>query len=114
MSNKKNLFRWHALTGATTLALMLTACGGGGGSGSSDIFCAPAGCVTNFSDAVYQNGLALSGGALDLSSGTETERRMGIFLTSTTTPPAGNGGACLTAGQAVACCNMKPGCNGLK
>jgi hypothetical protein len=77
MSNKKYIGRWRTLTGAATLALMLTACGGG--NGSSDISCTPAGCVTNFTDAVYQNGLALSGGALDLSSGTETERRMGYF-----------------------------------
>jgi hypothetical protein len=67
MSNKKIVLTWSSLAGATMLALTLTACGGGS---SAD---------TNFSDAVYQNGLALAGGALDLSSGTETERRLGYF-----------------------------------
>ena len=79
MSNKKYLPRWCILAGISTLALMLTACGGGSNNSSAEINCAPAGCVTNFSDAVFQNALALGGGALDLSSGTEVERRMGYF-----------------------------------
>ncbi|MBC7621580.1 MAG: esterase-like activity of phytase family protein [Candidatus Saccharibacteria bacterium] len=58
------------------LALTLTACGGA--SNAVDV-CAQSACVTNFSDAVYQNGLLLAGGALDLSSGTATERRLGYF-----------------------------------
>ena len=68
MSNKKMAPKWRTLAGAILLALTVTACGGGGSS--------PA---TNFSDATYQNGLALAGGALDLSSGTDVERRLGYF-----------------------------------
>ncbi len=67
MSNKKIALNWNALAAAATLAMTLTACGGGS---------SPA---TNFSDAAYQNGLALAGGALDLSSGTDVERRLGYF-----------------------------------
>lgn len=76
MSNKKHAFRLRTLSSAAALlALMLTACGGD----SSDSSCGPAGCVTNFSDAAFQNSLTLSGGALDLSSGTDVERRLGYF-----------------------------------
>ena len=76
MSNRNRTFKWSSLMGSTMLALSLTACGGG--SSSVDP-CANSACVTNFSDAVYQNGLTLAGGALDLSSGTDVERRLGYF-----------------------------------
>lgn len=75
MTMKKLPVRLHNLSGAVALALALalSACGG------SDDGCAPTGCVTNFSDAVYQNALLLPGGAVDLSNGTATERRLGYF-----------------------------------
>ena len=76
ISIKKRAFTWSTLSGAAMLALTLTACGGG--SDAVDV-CAQSACVTNFSDAVYQNGLLLAGSALDLSSGTATERRLGYF-----------------------------------
>lgn len=76
MSNRDCTVKWSTLSGAAMLALTLTACGGG--SNAVDA-CANSACVTNFSDVVYQNGLTLAGGALDLSSGTETERRLGYF-----------------------------------
>jgi hypothetical protein len=76
MSNKKRAVTWSCLTGATLLAISLTACD------KSEITldpCAESACVTNFSEAVYQNGLTLDGGGLDLSTGTSTERRLGYF-----------------------------------
>ena len=76
MSNTKRAVKWSTLPGATLLALTLTACGGGNSAVDA---CANSACITNFSDAVYQNGLTLAGGALDLSSGTDTERRLGYF-----------------------------------
>lgn len=76
MSNENRTVKWSTLLGATMLAVTLTACGGGGSAVDP---CANSACITNFSDAVYQNGLTLSGGAMDLSSGTETERRLGYF-----------------------------------
>lgn len=66
MFTNKSPFRLRTLVGAAVLSLVLGACGD-----SDD--------VTNFSDAVYQNALLLPGGALDLSSGTATERRLGYF-----------------------------------
>lgn len=39
----------------------------------------PSAWAQSFSDTAYQNGLVLSGAALDLSSGTATERRIGYF-----------------------------------
>ena len=82
MSNNKYLPQWSTLAGVTKLALMLAAYGAssdGISAGSPAINCGSADCVTNFTDAVYQNGLMLGGGALDLSSGTEVERRLGYF-----------------------------------
>jgi hypothetical protein len=76
MSNKKHVFKWRILPSAITFALTLTACGG---SDDTVDVCADSACVTNFSDAVYQNGLTLDGEAVDLSSGTSTERRLGYF-----------------------------------
>lgn len=61
---------------AAILAVTLAACGGGG---STELPCAPSVCVTNFSDAKYQNTLLLAGSALDLSSGSATDRRLGYF-----------------------------------
>jgi len=58
--------RVRSLVVAAFLSLVLGACG------TSDD-------VTEFSDAAYQNGLLLAGGALDLSSGTATDRRLGYF-----------------------------------
>ena len=75
MSSKNRTFKWSILSGTTVLALTLAACGGGSSSG--DACASNSACVTNFSEAVYQNGLALAGGAVDLSSGTETDRRLG-------------------------------------
>jgi hypothetical protein len=77
MSSKNRTFKWSILSGTTVLALTLAACGGGSSSG--DACASNSACVTNFSEAVYQNGLALAGGAVDLSSGTETDRRLGYF-----------------------------------
>lgn len=68
MQNNKHALRVRALLISNLLAVTLTACGG------SD---EPA--VVNFSDAVYKNGLALAGGAVDLSKGTDVERRLGYF-----------------------------------
>ncbi len=76
MPIEKRAFKWSTLPGVTMLVLTLAACGGG--SNAVDV-CAQSACVTNFSDAVYQNGLSLAGGALDLSTGTDAERRLGYF-----------------------------------
>lgn len=76
MSNNKHAVKWSSLSGAIMLALTLTACSD---DDSAVDVCDQSACVTNFSDAVYQNGLLLDGGALDLSSGTATERRLGYF-----------------------------------
>ena len=76
MMPKKRASKWNILSGAALFALTLTACGGA--NNAVDV-CAQSACVTNFSDAVYQNGLALAGDALDLSSGTQAERRLGYF-----------------------------------
>ena len=73
---KKRALNWSTLSGAALLALTLTACGG---TNNAVDVCAQSACVTNFSDAVYQNGLVLAGDALDLSSGTQAERRLGYF-----------------------------------
>ena len=73
---KKRALNWSTLSGAALLALTLTACGG---TNNAVDVCAQSACVTNFSDAVYQNGLLLAGDALDLSSGTQAERRLGYF-----------------------------------
>lgn len=75
MANVRRAAQWGILSCATLLALTLTACG------SDDPVdpCADSACITNFSDAVYQNGLTLAGGAVDLSSGTDVERRLGYF-----------------------------------
>ena len=75
-STKNRASNWSTLSRAILLALALTACGG---SSSAVDACAQSACVTNFSDAVYQNGLVLAGDALDLSSGTQAERRLGYF-----------------------------------
>ncbi len=77
MLNKRHLIKWIILASAALLAASLTACGGSD-SNKVDV-CAQSACVTNFSDAVYQNGLTLDGGAVDLSSGTQAERRLGYF-----------------------------------
>ena len=69
MLNPKNVFRWFTLVGATSLVLAISGCGGGGNT-------APA---TNFSNATFQNGLALAGDAVDLSTGTAADRRLGYF-----------------------------------
>ncbi len=66
MSIQKTPFHLRTLSSVAVLSLVLSACGG-----SDD--------ATNFSDAAYQNALLLSGGALDLSSGTNAERRLGYF-----------------------------------
>lgn len=76
MSTVKRAGQSISFLGATLLALGLTACGG---SGSSVEMCGDSPCPTNFSDAVYQNGLALAGGARDLSNGSDVERRLGYF-----------------------------------
>lgn len=68
VQNNQPALRVTALLVSNLLALTLTACGG------SD---EPA--VVNFSDAVFKNGLALAGGAVDLSKGTDVERRLGYF-----------------------------------
>ena len=73
---KKRASSRSNLSAAALLALTLTACGGANNAVDA---CAQSACVTNFSDAVYQNGLALAGDALDLSSGTQAERRLGYF-----------------------------------
>jgi hypothetical protein len=81
MPIKKSTPKLSKLMGATLLALTLAACGGGTNALNTNApdACAQSACITNFSDAVYQNGLALAGGALDLSSGTAAERRLGYF-----------------------------------
>ena len=73
---KKRASSRSNLSAAALLALTLTACGGANNAVDA---CAQSACVTNFSDAVYQNGLALAGDAVDLSSGTQAERRLGYF-----------------------------------
>ena len=73
---KKRASNWRTVSGAALLALTLTACGG---TNNAVDACAQSACVTNFSDAVHQNGLVLAGDALDLSSGTQAERRLGYF-----------------------------------
>jgi hypothetical protein len=57
-----------AFLATNLLALALSACGGRDDP-----------VVTNFSDAVYKNGLTLAGGALDMSTGTNVQRRLGYF-----------------------------------
>ena len=73
---KKRASNQSNLAAAALLALNLTACGGADNAVDA---CAQSACVTNFADAVYQNGLALAGEAVDLSSGTQAERRLGYF-----------------------------------
>ena len=72
----KRASKWGTLSISALLTLTLAACGG---TDNSLATCAQSPCVTNFSDAAYQNGLALAGDALDLSSGTQSERRLGYF-----------------------------------
>ena len=67
MLNFKTLVRWIPLAGAASLALAITGCGGNSTQ------------VTNFSEATFQNGLALAGDAVDLSTGTAADRRLGYF-----------------------------------
>jgi len=67
MLNVKTLVRWIPLAGAASLAVALTGCGGSSPQ------------VTNFSEATFQNGLALAGDAVDLSTGTAADRRLGYF-----------------------------------
>ena len=67
MLNFKTLVRWIPLASAASLALAITGCGGGSTS------------PTNFVDATFQNGLALAGDAVDLSTGTAADRRLGYF-----------------------------------
>ena len=76
MPNKNRAFFWTSMSSAAILAVTLTACGGGG---STEPACAPSVCVTNFSDAKFQNTLLLAGSALDLSSGSVADRRLGYF-----------------------------------
>ena len=77
MPNKNRAFFWTFMSSAAILAVTLTACGGGGSD--PEPACAPSVCVTNFSDAKYQNALLLAGSALDLSSGSVADRRLGYF-----------------------------------
>jgi hypothetical protein len=70
MVNFKTLARWIPLAAAASLALALTGCGGSSPSSPQ---------VTNFSEATFQNGLALAGDAVDLSTGTAADRRLGYF-----------------------------------
>ena len=67
MLNFKTLVRWIPLASAASIALAITGCGGGSTT------------PTNFSDAIFQNGLALAGDAVDLSTGTAADRRLGYF-----------------------------------
>ena len=67
MLNFKTLVRWIPLASAASIALAITGCGG--------VSTTP----TNFSDAIFQNGLALAGDAVDLSTGTAADRRLGYF-----------------------------------
>lgn len=67
MVNFKTLARWIPLAGAAYLVLAITGCGGSSPQ------------VTNFSEATFQNGLALAGDAVDLSTGTTADRRLGYF-----------------------------------
>jgi hypothetical protein len=67
MVNFKKLAWWIPLAGAASLALAITGCGGSSTQ------------VTNFSEATFQNGLALAGDAVDLSTGTAADRRLGYF-----------------------------------
>jgi hypothetical protein len=67
MFNLKPLVRWTSLASAASLALAIAGCGG-----SNPL-------VTNFSEATFQNGLALAGDAVDLSTGAAADRRLGYF-----------------------------------
>ena len=50
----------------------------------------------------FVNGLALSGGALDLSAGSDFDRRVGYFSDIYYDAPAMSGGACPIAARAAA------------
>ena len=76
MPNKIRAVFWTSMSSVAILAVTLTACGGGD---STEPACAPSVCVTNFSDTKYQNALLLAGSALDLSSGSVADRRLGYF-----------------------------------
>ena len=67
MFNTQTLARWISLASATSLALAIVGCGGNSPQ------------VTNFSEATFQNGWALAGDAVDLSTGTTADRRLGYF-----------------------------------
>jgi len=67
MVNFKKLAWWIPLAGAASFALAINGCGGSSTQ------------VTNFSEATFQNGLALAGDAVDLSTGTAADRRLGYF-----------------------------------
>lgn len=67
MLNFKKLARWMSLAGAASLVLAISGCGGSSPQ------------VTNFSEATFQNGLTLAGDAVDVSTGTAAERRLGYF-----------------------------------
>ena len=77
MQSKTRASLWTLIASAATAAVTLAA--SGGGSSTEPRACAPSECVTNFSDAKFQNTLLLAGDALDLSSGTAADRRLGYF-----------------------------------
>lgn len=66
--NLKSLTPLKLVLSSVVVAAVIASCGGGGSK-----------LDTNFSDAVFQNNLSLSGAAPDLSTGTLTERRLGYF-----------------------------------